>query len=105
MQVTIEELKELIQARTASQTHSFVLGRQYLIRTVTMYYVGRLASVTDSDVVLVDAAWVASTGRFHDALKTGTLSEVEPFVGPVIVCRGGMIDATEWSGRLPADQK
>jgi hypothetical protein len=105
MQVTIEELKELIQSRGGTASHSLELGKSYLIRTVTLYYVGRLVAVTDSDLVLADAAWVADTGRFANALRSGTLNEVEPFIGNAIVFRGGLIDATEWSGRLPADQK
>lgn len=84
---------------------SFVIGSQYLIRTVTHYYTGRLASITNTDLVLEDAAWVASTGRFYDSLKNGTVDECEPFVNPVIVQRGAIVDATVWNGSLPRDQK
>ena len=62
-----------------TKNHSFDVGKSYLIRSVTMYYTGRLASVTDTDLVLEDAAWIADTGRFATALKTGELNEVEPF--------------------------
>jgi len=102
MEITLSELRELTQP---SLSHSFVVGTQYLIRTVTMYYTGRLLAVTDSDLVLEDAAWVADTGRFHNALKTGELNEVEPFTDRVIVPRGGIIDATAWTHDLPRAQK
>ena len=76
-----------------------------MIRTVTLYYTGRVALVKASEVVLSEAAWIADTGRFHDALRDGTLSEVEPFVGPVSINRGSIIDVTEWKHPLPRLQK
>ena len=81
------------------------VGRAVIVRTVTLYYTGRVASVKASEVVLTDAAWIADTGRWHNALKDGTLSEVEPFVGPVSINRGSIIDVTEWKHALPRSQK
>ena len=80
-------------------------GEAYLIRTVTMFVVGRLLEVYDQELVLIDAAWVPDTGRFHDALVTGRLNEVEPFPGLVIVGRGSIVDATQWVHSLPLAQK
>lgn len=88
-----------------SINHSFEIGQSYLIRSVTMYYTGRLVRVTDTDLVLEDAAWIADTGRFFTALKTGSLNEVEPFVDPVILPRGAIVDVTKWNHPLPRDQK
>ena len=84
---------------------SLVIGTKYLIRTVTHYYTGRLVAVTDTDLVLAGAAWIADMGRFSDALKNGTLNVVEPFPGNAIVFRGGLIDAAEWNHELPKAQK
>jgi hypothetical protein len=81
------------------------VGKAVLIRTVTHYYTGRVAQVKAHEIVLRDAAWIADTDRFHDALKTGTLSEVEPFVGPVSVNRDALVDVTEWKHALPREQK
>lgn len=81
------------------------LGTSYLIRTVTQYVVGRLVAVHEHELVLEHASWVADTGRFHDALQSGRLNEVEPFPAPVIVGRGAVVDATEWSHALPTAQK
>jgi len=97
------------KAKASSQyvtnNHSFELGKAYFIRTVTLYYTGRLVRITDTDLVLEDAAWIADTGRFFNALKTGVLNEVEPYVNPAIVPRGGIIDATVWDHPLPREQK
>lgn len=102
--LTLEELKNLIGEKTGL-SHSYVVGKQYLIRTVTFFYTGKLESVTDSDLVLSTAAWIADTGRFHECLKTGKLNEIEPFVGHVIVPRAAVIDATEWLHPLPESVK
>jgi hypothetical protein len=55
------------------------LGAAYLIRTVTMFDTGRVVAVTEHEIVLEDAAWIADTGRFADALQKCEFSEVEPF--------------------------
>jgi len=81
------------------------IGANYLIRTVTMIDTGRLVEVTPMELVLEDAAWVADTGRFSDALKKSEFSEVEPFPSDrVIIGRGSIIDAVEISN-LPMKQK
>jgi hypothetical protein len=80
------------------------VGTAYLIRTVTMYLIGRLDWVGPQELVLSDVAWVADAGRWHDALETGRLREVEPFLSPVILGRGAIVDATEWPHALPLAQ-
>lgn len=94
------------KAAAAASANSFLqVGQNYLIRTVTLYYTGRLAAASDSELVLEDAAWIADTDRFSTALKTGVLNEVEPFSDPVIVSRGAIVDATAWRHPLPREQK
>ena len=85
--------------------HSLEIGKAYLIRTVTMAYTGRVVAVTDTDIVLENAAWIADTGRYHEALVDGSLNEVEPYPDQVIVGRGGLIDAAQWSHPLPREAK
>lgn len=81
------------------------IGANYLIRTVTMINTGKLIQVTGQELVLEDAAWIADTGRFADALKTAAFNEVEPFPkGKVIVGRGAIIDAVKIT-ILPREQK
>ena len=81
------------------------IGKNYLIRTVTMIQLGKLKKVTDKELLLSDACWVADTGLFTDALKDGKLNEIEMFQRDVIVGRGGIIDATEWLNDLPKVRK
>lgn len=77
------------------------VGNQVFIRCVTHYYTGRIVYLDKEEIVLVDACWIADTGRFSEALKTGKFQEVEPFCHPVTVSRGGLIDATDFPYELP----
>ncbi len=73
----------------------WVVGQKYFIRTVTMHLTGELVSVGSKELVLKDAAWIADSGRFNEAIRDiDKCSEVEPFDKPVIVGRGSIIDAT-----------
>lgn len=83
----------------------YQVGKNYLIRTVTHYYTGRLVTVFRQELVLEDAAWIADTGRFSTAIKSGNLNEVEPMQGPIVIGRGAIIDASIWSHKLPNEQK
>lgn len=74
-------------------------GKFYFIRGVTLYYVGRLVAIDDLFVTLDQCAWVADTGRFAEALRTGKLLEVEPYPdGEIKIGIGSICDASYWSG-------
>lgn len=70
-----------------------------------MFYTGKVEVVTASDIKLVDAAWIADTGRYFDALEKGTLNEVEPIPGWVVIPRGCIVDIAPWKHTLPKAQK
>ena len=80
-------------------------GKNVLVRTVTHYYTGRLESADGQWIELADAAWIADTGRFSDALVKGTLNEVEPYPDTCWVSAGAVIDISEWQHQLPRTQK
>ncbi len=81
------------------------IGANYLIRTVTMIDTGRLVAVTAQELILEDAAWIADTGRFADAVERAEFGEVEPFpAGRVILGRGAVIDAVKIR-TIPRSQK
>jgi hypothetical protein len=83
----------------------FSIGEAYLIRTVTHITIGVVEAVGEKEILMRDASWIADTGRYHNALKDGTLSEVEPYVSDVIIGRGAIVDATRWLHDLPLEQK
>lgn len=80
------------------------VGNKVLIRTVTHYHTGKIAAIFDQPVphlVLVDAAWIADTGRLNASLVASTANEIEPFPSPVAVLLGAGVDVTDWLGELP----
>lgn len=107
MQLTIDEIKQLAGCAPAeNESHPYEIGQAYLIRTVTHIQTGRLMAVHRQELVIEDAAWIADTGRFMQALKDGALGEVEPFPdGPVIIGRAAIIDVAKFQHALPRSQK
>jgi hypothetical protein len=90
----------------APDNSAWEIGKAYLIRTVTMINTGRLVAVTAQELVLEDAAWIADTGRFSNALNSGDFSEIEPYPeGRVIIGRGAVVDAVQLTASLPRVQK
>lgn len=105
-ELTVKEIKHIQSLlKGPSQESPYKIGKAYLIRTVTLYYTGKIERVTPKEIVISDAAWIADTGRFSDALKTGALNEIEPFTDDVIIGRGSVVDAVEWKHALPREKK
>ena len=103
----VSELKQLVKLFGAKETDASAwdIGANYLIRTVTMTDTGRLVAVTEHELVLEDAAWIADTGRFMQAVEKAEFAEVEPFpAGRVIIGRGSVVDAVKIPV-LPRSQK
>ena len=89
----------------AKKTAGWRIGTNYLVRTVTHYYSGKLLALTPGELVLGEAAWIPDTGRFSVAVADGVLSEVEPYPGEVLVMRGAVVDACKWKHALPRERK
>ena len=82
------------------------VGKNYFLRTVTHHHTGRLVAVTEHELVLENAAWIADDGRLTEALRDCKFSEVEMFPADskVIIGRGSLIDAVEITN-VPTSQK
>ena len=81
-----------------------LLGANILIRSATVYNVGRLTEIDEDFLLLEDASWVADTGRWTEAHESGSFSELEPHrPGSVFVARGGIVDITPWGHELPRE--
>lgn len=107
-ELTIGQLKEIRELCTVEKStcgSPWKVGENYLVRTVTYFVVGTLKSIGDKELVFQNASWVCDTGRFHDALKTGSFNEVEPFLDDVILGRDSIIDATKWRHGISLCQK
>ncbi len=96
----------LSDAHPTTETDSpWKVGANYFFRTVTFFYTGKLVAVTPQELVIENAAWIADTGRFTQALENCDFDEVEIYpAGPVIIGRAAVVDALEIK-TLPSVQK
>lgn len=106
-------LKEIEKLLTTSDTLNlkqeielpFKLGQAYFIRTVTYFATGRVKEIVGQFLILEDAAWIADTGRFSDAMSKGIMDEVEPVECDMIINSAAITDAFPWDKKLPREQK
>jgi hypothetical protein len=107
--LTVREIKH-IQSLLKGPTENkgrWKVGQNYFLRTVTHHLVGTLVEVTQKELWLKDASWIADDGRFMHTIKDGKINEVEPFPDgeEVPVGRGALIDGVIWRHPLPRSQK
>lgn len=95
----------LSPAAPVNAAHPYKIGQAYCLRTVTMTDTGIIKAVYPSELVLTDAAWIADTGRFSEAVEKAEFGEVEPFpAGEIIIGRGAIVDGCEIN-KVPRSQK
>lgn len=82
---------------------SDMVGEKFYFRTVTYHLTGRVKKVIGSILELENAAWIADSGRFMNAIKEGKLSEVEP-VGRAYININSVTDFFPWKHALPEKQ-
>ena len=87
--------------------HPFKIGSNYLIRTVTMIYTGKLEAVYEKELVISSASWIAETERWAKSVSEGSFKEVEPYPDKSLVTigRGAILDAVPVVWKLPREQK
>lgn len=91
---------------TCSKACPFEVGSAYFIRTVTMFWLGRVVKIVGDFIVMEDAAWIADTGRFHQADSPEKFNEVEPVKGrKVFIGMGSIVDAQEWTAKLATEPR
>lgn len=103
--VLIGKRERSLDMEKKEEAVGLVVGQAYIVRTVTYHYTGRLVAMADGWLVMEDAAWVADSGRWSDALSQGTLNEIEPYPGLVYVNRAAVVDISPWNHPLPCQQK
>jgi len=116
MKNEIKEIQKLLSKISESKSESvelnipvpetpFEIGKSYLIRTVTLYYTGRVKDAKGKFVQLEEAAWIADAGRWEQATKDGSFNEVEPFHYDPWINTDAVIDFGEIKYALPSNQK
>lgn len=103
---TYEKLKDQLTNEGYKEINSLadLVGKKFFFRTVTYHLTGKVKKVIGSLIELEDAAWIADSGRFADALKTGKLNEVEP-CGSAFINSNSITDFFPWNHKLPLEQK
>lgn len=115
MEITIQEFADLLANEQADSqidptppaAASMPITGNVIIRTVTHYFTGHVVGETSQWLLIDQAAWIADTGRWANALKSGKLNEVEPYPEEAVirVGIGAIIDIAPWGHALPTEQK
>ena len=103
---TFEKLKDQLYADDLLKeisSYEDLVGGKYFFRTVTYHVTGEVTKIVGRFAVLKNAAWIADSGRFMNAIKDGTLSEVEP-VGDAFLNLDTVVDFFPWKHKLPSSQ-
>ena len=98
------KIKDLIAEEKNINAYEDMVGGKFFFRTVTYHLVGEVQKIVGKFAYLKDASWVADSGRFMNAIKDGTLSEVEP-VGAAFLNLDTVVDMFPWRHALPKEQK
>jgi uncharacterized membrane protein len=85
-------------------TTEFFIGQSVFIRTITYHATGKIIAIIGNFFVLSEAAWIADSGRFMNAILKGELNEVEP-VDKMYVNIDSIVDILPWGHALPRAQK
>ena len=85
----------------------YEIGANYIIRLVTMIYMGKLVGITPTEYLLTNAVWVAETERYTEFLRSGAVTECEIYPPHLIVhiSRGALADAVKFEGPLMTESK
>lgn len=78
----------------------YQLGEDYMLRTVTMIYLGKLKEETHDALILEDCAWIPDTSPWSEFLQGKKPNEMEPYSEDVIVYKGALLDATRMKNKI-----
>lgn len=96
-------------SQNTSDSYGLLIDKPVIVRTVTHTFTGNVTQVTDCDIVLHQAAWIAVSGRWNQAVKgvweSSAEIEMYPPDAPVILPRGAIVECTLLMGELPTETK
>ena len=101
---TFEKLKGQLDESVEVENYDDLVGGKWFFRTVTYHATGRVTKRIGDFLQLEDAAWIADSGRFMQAIREGVLNEVEP-VGTMFINLKTVVDFFPWTHKLPTEQK
>lgn len=83
-----------LDVSTKKTSGHWQIGKEYVVRTVTMIYLGVLKSIDETELLLEDCAWIPDTSRWNEFLDGKKPNEMEPYKEDVIIGRCSILDAT-----------
>jgi hypothetical protein len=81
-----------------------MLDQSFFFRAVTYHCVGKVVKKMGKFLELSGASWVASSGKFSEAISKGTLDEVE-LLGTMWINLDTVVDMFPWKHKLPKETK
>jgi len=99
-----EQIKDKLGDSKEIFSYEDLVDGKYYFRTVTYHTVGEVKKIVGRFAYLKNASWVADSGRFMNAIKDGTLNEVEP-VGDAFINLDTVVDFFPWKHTLHIEQK
>lgn len=85
---------------SVEQESFWEIGKDYVVRTVTMVYLGKLKAVKETELLLEDCAWIPDTSRWNEFVNGQKPNEMEPYQNDVIIGRNAILDATILSKKI-----
>lgn len=103
---TWDKIKDQVEQEGGKEVNTYedLIGSKWYFRTVTYHSVGEVKKIVGRFAYMKNASWVADSGRFMNAIKDGTLDEVEP-VGDTFINLDTVVDFFPWKHSLPKEQK
>ena len=94
-------LLKLIDGETHLERKEFwEIGKDYMVRTVTMIYLGVLKNFNDKELLFEDVAWIPETSRWNEFVRGAKPNEMEPYPNDVIIGRSALLDATVMTKKI-----
>ena len=89
-----------IESKPQGKTEFYEIGEDYVVRTVTMIYLGKMKQELSDSLILEDCAWIPDTSRWSEFLQGKKPNEMEPYSEDVIVYKGAILDATKMTQKI-----
>ncbi len=93
--------------RSRNKIHDIkgLIGRNIMIRTVTMILTGYVDDITDKDILLTKCSWIPETDRWSEFVKNGAVNSCEPYPEDTVVFvnRSSYIDMCQIDCKLPRE--
>jgi hypothetical protein len=99
--------EESLKEGSLKEERLLEVGKNYMVQTVTNYFIGKLRKNTKNEIALSQCSWIPDTGVYSTALISGIFEEVEPMPDNFlnIIFKSSIINMFEVNFKIPRDKK